>query len=56
MDNDYVINYSQWKDQASLQAMVERLKSGNAPKLGAAFSASIPDFHPFKINSTHFKK
>ena len=56
MDNDYVINYSQWKNQASLEAMVERLQSGNAPKLGLVFSSSSPDFHPFKINSTHFKK
>jgi len=56
IDNDYVINYSQWKNQASLEAMVERLQSGNAPKLGLVFSSSSPDFHPFKINSTHFKK
>jgi len=56
MDNNYVINYAQWKDEASLQGMVSRLQSGNAPKLAEAFSMSSPDFHPFKIDSTHFKK
>jgi hypothetical protein len=56
MDNNYIINYAQWKDEVSLQGMVTRLQSGNAPKLAEAFSMSTPDFHPFKINSSHFKK
>ncbi len=56
MDNNYVINYTQWKDQTSLQGMVSRLQSGNAPKLAEAFSMATPDFHPFKVNSSHFKK
>jgi len=56
MDNNYVINYSQWKNQASLEAMVARLQAGNAPKLAEAFSMSTPDFHPFSIVSSHFKK
>jgi quinol monooxygenase YgiN len=56
MDNDYVINYSQWENQASLEAMVKRLQSGDAPKLGLAFSSSSTDFHPFSITSSHFKK
>ncbi len=56
MDNNYVINYAQWKDEASLQGMVNRLQAGNAPKLAEAFSMATPDFHPFKVNSSHFKK
>ena len=56
MNNNYVINYSQWKDGASLQAMVTRLQSGKAPKLAKAFSMSTPDYHPFLTTSSHFKK
>lgn len=56
MNNDYVINYSQWKDEASLQAMVTRLQSGKAPRLAKAFSVSTPDYHPFSITSSHYKK
>lgn len=56
MNNNYVVNYSQWKDGASLQAMVARLQSGKAPKLAKAFSMSTPDYHPFSIASSHFKK
>lgn len=54
LDNDYVVNYSQWVDADALNVMVERLQSGNAPKLGLAFSNATPDFHPFTINSSHF--
>jgi len=54
MDNDYVVNYSQWTNQEALNAMVERLQSGNAPKLRLAFSNATPDFHPFTIVSSHF--
>jgi len=54
MDNDYVVNYSQWTNQAALNTMVERLQSGNAPKLGLAFSNATPGFHPFTIVSSHF--
>ena len=54
MDNEYVVNYSQWKNQKALDIMVERLQSGDAPKLGQAFSNATPDFHPFTIVSNHF--
>lgn len=54
MDSDYVVNYSQWTNQEALNVMVERLQSGNAPKLGLAFSNATPDFHPFTIVSSHF--
>jgi len=54
MDNDYVVNYSQWTNSEALNTMVERLQSGNAPKLGLAFSNATPDFHPFTIVSSHF--
>ena len=56
LDNNLIINYSQWKDMNSLQEMVKRLKTGKAPKLGKAFSMTTPDFHPFTIVSSHFKQ
>ena len=49
LDNDLVINYSQWKDGGSLQGMVARVQSGDAPKLGKAFGSGNPDFHPYSI-------
>ena len=55
LDNNLVINYTQWKDEASLQTMVKRLQAGNAPELAQAFSMATPDFHPFSIASSHFK-
>ncbi len=54
MDNDYIVNYSQWTNSDALNTMVARLQSGNAPKLGLAFSNATPDFHPFTIVSSHF--
>lgn len=41
-------------DGAALNKMVTRLQSGNAPKLGAAFGASTPDFHPFSIVGSYY--
>lgn len=54
IDNNFIINYSQWVDGAALNKMVTRLQSGNAPKLGAAFGASTPDFHPFSIVGSYY--
>jgi len=56
LDNNLVINYTQWKDMNSLQEMVKRVQSGNAPKLAKVFSMATPDFHPFNIVSSHFKQ
>ena len=54
LDNNYIINYAQWRDQAALDAMVARLQSGGAPKLGTAFSQAQPDFHPFTVVQHYF--
>ena len=56
LDNDYVVNYAQWKDQASLDAIVELVGNGDLPKLGQAFTLSTPDFHPYAVVSTHFEQ
>lgn len=56
MDNDYIINYAQWEDEAALNGMVERLEAGNAPKLGTVFSKSKPDFHPFRVIKSFFSE
>ena len=49
MDNNYIINYAQWENQAALEGMVARVQSGDAPKLGAAFGSAMPDYHPFQV-------
>lgn len=56
LDNNYVINYAQWQDQASLEAVVGLVGSGDLPKLGQAFTLSKPDFHPYAVVSTHFER
>jgi len=53
-DNDYVINYTQWKNQAALQTFVARMQAGKAPKMAAVFAASDADFHPYTVSSSHF--
>lgn len=47
LDNDYVVNYAQWDDQASVDAMVARVAAGDAPLLARAFSIADPEFHPY---------
>ncbi len=54
LDNDYVINYAQWKDQASLDATIEVINAGDAPLLGKAFSIAQPDFHVYSIEASLF--
>lgn len=56
LDNDYIINYAQWRDEAALDGIVERLQTGNAPKLGTAFSNATPDFHPFSVVNSYFSE
>ena len=56
LDNDYVVNYAQWKDQASLDATVEAVTNGELPKLGQVFSVANADFHGYAVAGTYFKK
>ena len=56
LDNDYVVNYAQWKDQASLDATVEAVTQGELPKLGRVFSMATADFHGYAVASTHLEK
>ncbi len=54
-DNDYIVNYAQWKDQNSLDATIEIINSGGAPKLGEVFSKSNADFHVYTVMATNIK-
>ena len=56
LDNNYVINYAQWKDQASLDATVEAISRNEIPKLARVFNLATADFHGYAIVSTHFEK
>lgn len=51
LDNNYVINYAQWKNQEALMQMVTKLQAGEAPSLGAVFGMSQADYHPFKLET-----
>lgn len=49
-DNDYVVVYAQWKDQASVDNAVRVISSGEgSPTHAAAFGASAPEFHPYDV-------
>ncbi len=50
-DNSYVLNYAQWDDVASVDAVVTALQSGSLPDLAQAFSMSSPEFHPYDVFS-----
>jgi len=56
MDNNYVINYTQWKNQKSLNAFVKRMQDGDAPKMARVFANSSADFHPYTVDISHFSK
>ena len=56
LDNDYIVNYAQWKDQASLDETIRTINAGGAPKLAEVFSKSNPDFHVYTIVATNIKK
>lgn len=51
LDSNHVVNYAQWSDQASLEAFVARLQSGDAPAMAAVFAMATPDFHPYSVVS-----
>ena len=49
LDNEYVVNYAQWRDADALQNVVTQLQAGNAPKMGEAFGLGNPDYHVHAI-------
>ncbi len=49
MDNNYVINYSQWKSMDDLAQAGALVNSGGAPKMVEAFSKGEADYHPMKL-------
>lgn len=50
-DGAYVLNYAQWDDTASVDAVVTALGEGELPDLAQAFSMSSPEFHPYDVVS-----
>jgi hypothetical protein len=50
-DDSYVLNYAQWDDVASVDALVAALQAGRLPDLAQAFSMSSPEFHPYDVHS-----
>ena len=50
-DGTYVLNYAQWDDTDSVDAVVTQLQAGNLPELAEAFSLSTPEFHPYDVSS-----
>lgn len=50
-DESYVLNYAQWDDVASVDAVVAALQGGRLPELATAFAMSSPEFHPYDVHS-----
>ncbi|WP_119168127.1 antibiotic biosynthesis monooxygenase [Algihabitans albus] len=50
-DDSYVVNYAQWDDVASVEAVVAALGEGQLPDLAQAFAMSSPEFHPYDVYS-----
>ena len=50
-DGAYVLNYAQWDDTASVDAVVAALGKGRLPDLAEAFSMASPEFHPYDVVS-----
>ena len=50
-DGAYVLNYAQWDDTASVDAVVTALGEGQLPDLAKAFSMASPEFHPYDVVS-----
>ena len=50
-DGAYVLNYAQWDDTASVDAVVAALGEGRLPDLATAFSMASPEFHPYDVVS-----
>jgi hypothetical protein len=50
-DGAYVLNYAQWDDTASVDAVVAALGEGRLPDLAQAFAMASPEFHPYDVVS-----
>ena len=50
-DGSYVLNYAQWDDTGSVDAVVAKVQSGELPELAEAFSLASPEFHPYDVMS-----
>lgn len=50
-DGAYVLNYAQWDDTASVDAVVAALGEGQLPDLVKAFAMATPEFHPYDVVS-----
>lgn len=55
-DDSYVLNYAQWDDAASVDAVVAALQAGDLPDLALAFSMGSPEFHPYDVFSITVKE
>jgi len=49
LDNNYIINYSQWKSIGDLTVAAELVNSGATPKMVKAFNLGKADYHPVKL-------
>lgn len=56
LDNDYVVVYAQWDDQASVDGAVKNIQGGEAPPMLEAFTKASPEFHPYRVRSVHLAK
>ncbi len=50
-DGSYVLNYAQWDNTESVDAVVAKVQAGELPELAEAFSMSSPEFHPYDVVS-----
>lgn len=50
-DGAYVLNYAQWENTESVDAVVKLLQAGKLPELAQAFSMASPEFHPYDVAS-----
>ncbi|MFQ6550442.1 antibiotic biosynthesis monooxygenase [Aestuariibius sp. 2305UL40-4] len=50
-DGSYVLNYAQWDNTESVDAVVALVQAGELPELAEAFTISAPEFHPYDVVS-----
>ena len=53
LNSDHVVVYAQWKDQASVDAVVKLIQGGKAPNMATVFTVAQPAFHPYEVISVH---
>lgn len=56
LDNEYVVVYAQWRDQAAVDEAVKRIQTGGAPSMMTAFTIASPEFHPYDVIAVHKAK